>query len=305
MTNNQDMIEQPADIHTSANPTNSSSDSEKIREKTSFQDDASKTSKPQEGVVGDAPGGDDNLFGSGKTFREGVGACLKVCYVYAGNVGFVSYMAEMNNPSRDFPKALAILQVFSVLLYILTAVTIYALSGQSVRSPALGSAPDIPAKVAYAIALPAILSTGMVFGHTAIKYLYVVALRATKTTHRATENSLRSWGLWVGSATTFWVLAFILASAIPIFDSILSISSATFVAWFTFSVSGVFWYHRTWQDKFARKNIPLAIVNAFLIIQALFMNGVGMWASVEGLLEVYHTPGKLEGSFTCADNSIF
>ncbi|OAA50925.1 amino acid transporter [Beauveria brongniartii RCEF 3172] len=492
MTNNQDIIERPADIHAGANPTNSSSDSEKIREKTSFEDDASKTSKPQEGVVGDAPGGgDDNLFGGGKTyrtmglwdtmlvlatnqvglgiltlpailktlglvpgliaivglgvvswytayellqfyrahpqvvnmvdmarivggrplelifgvgllfkvmmtcgsatvtlsiafntlsnhstctvafaavgavccwvlclprtfkfvaqaglpctvsiivavfiviislgvaghprgevhgfakevviignpsFREGVSACLKVCYAYAGNVGFVSYMAEMKNPSRDFPKALTILQVFSVLLYILTAVTIYALSGQAVRSPALGSAPDIPAKVAYAIALPAILSTGMVFGHTAIKYIYVVALRATKTTHRATENSVRSWGLWVGSATVFWVLAFILASAIPIFDSILSISSATFVAWFTFGVSGVFWYHRNWQEKFARKNIPLAIVNALLIIQALFMNGVGMWASVQGLLEVYHTPGKLEGSFTCADNSIF
>ncbi|ATY65682.1 amino acid transporter [Cordyceps militaris] len=239
------------------------------------------------------------------SFREGVTACLKVCYAYAGNVGFVSYMAEMKNPSRDFPKALTILQVFSVLLYVLTAVTIYALSGQAVRSPALGSAPDIPAKVAYAIALPAILSTGMVFGHTAVKYIYVVVLRATKTTHRATENSLRSWGLWVGSASLFWVLAFVLASAIPIFDSIVSISSATFVAWFTFGVSGVFWYHRNWQEKFARKNIPLAIVNALLILQSLFMNGVGMWASVEGLLDVYNTPGKLEGSFTCADNSIF
>lgn len=239
------------------------------------------------------------------SFREGVAACLKICYAYAGNVGFVSYMAEMKNPSRDFPKALTILQIFSVLLYLLTAITIYTLSGQAVRSPALGSAPDIPAKVAYAIALPAILSTGMVFGHTAIKYLFVVVLRAAKTTHRATENSVYSWGIWAGCAAIFWIVAFVLASAIPIFDSILSISSATFVAWFTFGISGVFWYHRNWNEKFALKNLPLAIINALIIMQTLFMNGVGLWAAIQSLLDVYGSGGKVQGSFTCADNSIF
>jgi amino acid transporter len=255
---------------------------------------------------GAPPGFDKEIVIVGNpSFSDGISACLKLCYAYAGNVGFVSYMAEMKNPSKDFPKALAILQTFAILLYIVTAVAIYCLAGQYVRSPALGSAPMIPAKVAYGIALPAILATGLVFGHTAIKYLYVVALRMTKRTHRATENSVKAWATWVACATFFWIIAFLLANAIPIFDSILSIASATFIAWFTFGLSGVFWYHRNWQEKFALKNLPLATINALVILQALFMNGAGMWASITNLLEIYNSPGKIKGSFTCADNSIF
>lgn len=244
------------------------------------------------------------LFGK-PSFLGGVNACLRLCYAYAGNLGYVSCMAEMKNPSRDFPRALTIFQVGSVLVYLVTAVAIYALSGQAVRSPALGSAPEIPAKVAYAIVVPAILCNGMVFGHTGIKYMYVVVLRATKTVHCATENSVRSWSLWIGCASLFWVAAFVLANSIPIFDSIVSISSATFVAWFTFGVSGVFWYHRNWQDKFSRRNLALAVINGLVILQTLFMNSVGMWASVKGLLDVFNQSGMLQGSFSCADNSIF
>ena len=240
------------------------------------------------------------------SFADTVNAILKVCYAYAGNVGFVSYMAEMKNPAKDFVPALTALQVFSVILYLITAVAIYCLAGQYTTSPALGSAPTIPAKIAYGIVLPAILSTGLVFGHTAIKYLYVVAMRTMKSTHQLTDRSAKSWGTWIACATVFWALSFLLASAIPVFDSILSIASATFVAWFTFGISGVFWLHRNWEEKFARKNIPLAIVSVLLIMQALFMNGVGLWAAITGLINIFNDKeNKIGGSFTCADNSLF
>ncbi|KAJ6437246.1 amino acid transporter [Purpureocillium lavendulum] len=253
------------------------------------------------------PGWDKEIVIVGNpSFRDGVSACLKVCYAYAGNVGFVSYMAEMKDPSRDFVPALGVLQVFSVILYLVTAVAIYCLSGQYTTSPALGSAPLLPAKVAYGVVLPALLSTGLVFGHTAIKYLYVVAMRAMKRTQQMTDNSARSWTTWVLCATAFWAVSFVLANAIPIFDSILSIASATFIAWFTFGISGVFWYHRNWQEKFERRNLFLAVVNALLILQSLFMNGVGLWAAVQGLIDIFNDKeNKIGGAFTCADNSIF
>ncbi|KAG6222979.1 hypothetical protein E4U26_004873 [Claviceps purpurea] len=173
-------------------------------------------------------------------------------------------------------------------------------------SPALGSAPAVPAKVAYAVVLPAILSTGLVFGHTATKYLYAVAMRATKCTHQLTDSSARSWATRVVCATIFWIMSFLIANAIPVFDSILAIASATFIAWFTFGISGVFWYHRHWEDKFARRNLPLAVVNALLILQALFMNGVGLWASISQLAAIFHDrQRRIGGAFTCADNSSF
>ncbi|CEJ90325.1 hypothetical protein VHEMI06116 [[Torrubiella] hemipterigena] len=183
------------------------------------------------------------------SFVAGVSACLKICYAFAGNVAYISYMAEMRNPSKDFAPALAVLQISSVLLYIVTTVPIYCLSGQFVRSPALGSTPDLPARIAFGAALPAVLATGLAFGHTAIKYMYLLVLQALNATHRATENSATPWSIWVSCATAFWLVCFLVANAILVFDSIISISSAIFVSWFAFGISGIFWYYRNWREK--------------------------------------------------------
>lgn len=241
------------------------------------------------------------------SFRSGLSSCLNICYAYAGNAGFVSYMAEMQNPSKDFVPALVILQGFSIPLYVVVAITIYALSGQYVRSPSLGSAPIIPAKIAYGIALPCLLATGMVFGHTAIKYLYVVIMKKIRATDEITSRTFKSWTVWVGCATTYWVGSFILANAVPVFDSILSISSATLIAWFTFGISGVFWFHLNWHCLFDNwKKISLTIINSLIIIMALFMNTAGTWAAVVGLIDIFNDPDTgIERPFTCADNSIF
>ncbi|KAG6140788.1 hypothetical protein E4U38_007108 [Claviceps purpurea] len=197
------------------------------------------------------------------SLTEGVNAVLKVCYAYAGNVGFVSYMAEMRDPGRDFAPALTLLQVFSVVLL---PVSCYCGGGLlPLRAVYCVSGSGIGTAVAYAVVLPAVLSTGLVFGHTATKYLYVVAMRVMKCTHQLTDSSTRSWATWVVCATVFWIMSFLIANAIPVFDSILAIASATFIAWFTFGISGVFWYHRHWEDKFARRNLPLAVVNALLL----------------------------------------
>ncbi|PHH65581.1 hypothetical protein CDD81_2016 [Ophiocordyceps australis] len=245
------------------------------------------------------------LFGR-PSFNEGIGAFLKVCYAYAGNVAFVSYMAEMRDPSRDFAPALAVLQLFSIVLYLASAIAIYWLSAQYTTSPALGSAPLLAAKVAYAIALPALLATGLVFGHAAIKFLYVAVMRAIKATHQLADRSVKSWTAWVVCASFFWLLTFLLASAVPVFDSILSIASATLIAWFAFGISGVFWFHRNWHVKFKGRNAWFALVNALLILQALFMNGVGLWAALRGLIDIFNDKSnKIGGAFTCADNSIF
>ncbi|KAG6306297.1 hypothetical protein E4U45_007401 [Claviceps purpurea] len=236
------------------------------------------------------------------SLTEGVNAVLKVCYAYAGNVGFVSYMAEMRDPGRDFAPALTLLQVFSVVLL---PVSCYCGGGLlPLRAVYCVSGSGIGTAVAYAVVLPAVLSTGLVFGHTATKYLYVVAMRAMKCTHQLTDSSTRSWATRVVCATVFWIVSFLIANAIPVFDSILAIASATFIAWFTFGISGVFWYHRHWEDKFARRNLPLAVVNALLILQALFMNGVGLWASISQLAAISHDrQRRIGGAFTCADNS--
>lgn len=241
------------------------------------------------------------------TFRQGLSACLNVCYAFAGNIGFVTYMAEMRDPSRDFVPALVALQVFSIPLYVIVAVAIYCLAGQYTTSPSLGSAPPLPAKVAYGIVLPCLVSTGMVFGHTGIKYLYVVIMKKLNMTDRMTDNSIKTWGVWIFLTTIFWLAAFLVANVVPIFDSILNISSATFIAWFTFGISAVFWFHLNKGRMLdGWKKTSLTVINALIIVQALFMNGAGLWTAITGLMDIFNNDeGEIKGVFTCADNSIF
>nr|CEG03852.1 unnamed protein product [Fusarium acuminatum CS5907] len=240
-------------------------------------------------------------------FRSGLNACLKICYAYSGNINFVTYMAEMVDPVRDFGFALGMLEVVSIAFYVIVAIAIYCLGGEYTVSPALGSAPETIAKIAYGIVLPAILSTGLAFGHTGIKYVYVVVMKRFKLQSEMTANNVRSWSIWMTIVTVFWVLCFILSNAIPVFDSILSIASATTISWFTFGFSAVFWFHMNWHQMFSSPTkIALTCVNAFLIFISLFMNAAGLWSSITELLDLFAADSsQIQGVFSCGSNSIF
>lgn len=242
------------------------------------------------------------------TFQEGMTSIVNIAFAYGGNQGFISVMAEMEDPSRDFVPALCILQLFAIPMYCLVGGIIYGLAGDLVTSPALGTAPRIPAMVAYAIIIPCLLATGLVFGHTALKYLYVKAMRdVVKAPSEMTANTFKAWATWIGLGTAFWIVAFILANAIPVFNSIISVSSALFVAWFTFGISGVMWLYINWDVKFQGwRKISLTVVNVGLLALTLFFNSAGMYAAIDGLMSIFaDAENNVDGPFTCGDNSLF
>ncbi|KAF7553215.1 hypothetical protein G7046_g7164 [Stylonectria norvegica] len=241
------------------------------------------------------------------TFREGLNACLKIAYAYSGNINFVSYMAEMIDPVNDFPFSLACLEISSIGFYTIVAIALYCLSGEYTTSPALGAAPIIPAKIAYGIVIPAVFSTGLAFGHTGIKYMFVETMKWLNATDQITKRTTKSWSVWMGCVTLFWVLCFIISNAIPVFDSILSIASATTIAWFTFGLSAIYWFNINWKVKLnGWRKISLTCLNFFLICISLFMNGAGLWSSITELMDIFaDKDAKVQGCFDCGDNSLF
>lgn len=242
------------------------------------------------------------------TFQEALTSIVNIAFAYGGNQGFLSVMAEMEDPNRDFVPALCYLQAFAIPMYVLVGAVIYGLAGDLVTSPALGSAPRIPAMVAYAIIIPCLLATGLVFGHTALKYLYIKTMRdVLKAPEQITATTFKSWATWIGLGTAYWIVAFILANAIPVFSSIISVSSALFVAWFTFGISGVMWLYINWEVQFKGwKEICLAIVNYLIIALTLFFNSAGMWAAITMLIGIFNDDeNPVDGPFTCGDNSLF
>lgn len=82
-------------------------------------------------------------------------AVTNIVFAYCAHVAFFGLLAEMREP-RDFPKALYLLQTFEIIFYTVAAVVIYYYAGQSVESPALGSAGPVLKKVAYGIAIPTV-----------------------------------------------------------------------------------------------------------------------------------------------------
>ncbi|PSN61324.1 hypothetical protein BS50DRAFT_504747 [Corynespora cassiicola Philippines] len=257
---------------------------------------------------GAPPGWDKEVVLVGSPgFAEGFTSVLNIAFAYAGNQAFITVMAEMRDASRDFMPSMYILQIFAIPMYTIVAAVIYSLAGQFTTSPALGTAPPIPSKVSYGLLLPTLLGTSLVFGHTSIKYVFVEVLRYLKAEDEYDRNTKRSWIIWLGIGTIFWTLAFILANAIPLFDSILSVSSALFVSWFTFGISGVMWLYINWDNQFnGWRKTSMALLNWLIIALTLFMNGVGLWASIDQLLAAFNDPTvPVNSSFTCADNSIW
>lgn len=177
-------------------------------------------------------------------------------------------MLTTNPRNKDYTPAIIWLNAIAIPMYILVACVVYHLSGQYVVSPALGSAPGTASKVAYGILFPTMLGSGLVFGHTAIKYIYNVLMdHVIKSKHRLTDNTFLTWGVWLGVGTLFWVCAFVLANAIPVFGSILAISSALFVTWFTFGMANAQWIFLNWGGQFSTwRKAGLAVLNWFLIL---------------------------------------
>ncbi|KAJ5899905.1 hypothetical protein N7495_004649 [Penicillium taxi] len=241
--------------------------------------------KPGDGVKAVA---DTNLY-------HGFTAVCNIVFAFCGHGAFFGLMAELKNP-KDFTKSLCLLQGIDICLYLVASVVIYVYAGDSVTSPALGSASPIVAKIAYGIALPTIVIAGVINGHVAFKYVYVRIFRGTDRMHKRDWIAVCSWG---GIALGMWVLAWIISSAIPVFSDLLSLITALFASWFTFGFPAILWlfmnrglYLSSW------KKIVLTVINLLIFALACAICGLGLWVSGKAL---HDNPSS--ASFSCANNA--
>jgi hypothetical protein len=149
-------------------------------------------------------------------------------------------MAELEDP-REFPKALALLQAVNISLYTIIALVVYRYAGDSVASPALGSTGPLISKIAYGIALPTVITdrdsiarmhvictdnsrqiviAGVIYGHVAVKTIYIRIFAGTERMHK---RDFIAVGVWVGMGLAVWISAWIIASAIPVFNNLLGL----------------------------------------------------------------------------------
>jgi amino acid permease len=230
-------------------------------------------------------------------FTQAVSAFLNIAFAYTGNQAFPTVLAEMENPSRDFPRAVTIEKCITTTIYVIVASVVYALSGEQVASPAIGSLQTTMAKVSYTISFIGLLGTGLIFGMTSARYLHVWFMRhlnlitRNKSERRASVASDPSrgrrssvampetskttdWAVWIFSVTLFWVVVWVLANAIPVFNSLLNISSSLLLSWFTWGVTVLFWFHLNWNGRWrsSGKKLATAALNVFIMVRSSCTN---------------------------------
>lgn len=196
------------------------------------------------------------------SLMNGFQATLNIVLAYSGHMSFFSFQSELANPA-DYPKALIAFQATDTSLYLVTAVVIYRYGGPNVLSPALLSASELVSKIAFGISIGTIVIAGVVICHVGAKCIYVRLFRGT---HTMSERSFRSYGTWVLITFLMWVIAWLIAEAIPVFNDLLNMIAAAFCSWFSFGLEGLFWLKMNRGQYTANfRKMALTAFNIFLV----------------------------------------
>ncbi|KAF5708219.1 neutral amino acid permease [Fusarium globosum] len=244
--------------------------------------------------------GNSTTFGlfNAPPFADGMAAVSSHIFAYAGVPAYFPIIAEMQD-QEHYTSALIWSQSIMTAVYVVIGVVMYCFVGSEIASPALGSAGPVMKKVSYGFALPGLLVSAMIVTHLPAKYIFLRILRGSEHLHR---NSLIHWGAWLGCIGGITILAYIIASAIPVFDPLVSLIGASFGVFLCFQPYGCMWLHDNWKLRRPSLRWKGKIAwSVFIIIIGAFLTIRGTHGSIEGLIfATRHGSGK---AWSCADNS--
>ncbi|KAJ5166302.1 uncharacterized protein N7482_005083 [Penicillium canariense] len=198
-------------------------------------------------------------------------AVTNIVFAYCAHVAFFGLLAEMKNP-RDFPKALYMLQAFEIIFYTVAAVVIYYYAVPCSR-----------------IRLASIEEGCLWNCHSNYCWCWCCE-RACWTEiylcppfpRNGSDAPPRSrlCGSWFAIGLTCWIIAWIIADAIPVFSDLLGLISSLFASWFSYGLGGVYWLHLNWGRWFSSsRNICLTILNMLIVLIGACMCGLGLYVA--------------------------
>ncbi|GKZ73928.1 hypothetical protein AnigIFM50267_011167 [Aspergillus niger] len=191
-----------------------------------------------------------------------------IVFAYAGHVAFFAFFSELRGV-RDYPRALALLRVSEVTLYMVTAIVIHVLVGNDVASPSLNSVSPIFKKISYGIAIQTIVIAGAVNAHVAMKSIYLRMFHSRNAMH---SRPLGAISLWAVVCVTLWFLAWVVSESTPVFNDILGLASSFLASWFIFNLPGVFWLYLNVHGKpLSWKQIILIGFNCIIVTIGVVM----------------------------------
>ena len=232
-------------------------------------------------------------------FVDGMNAVTTLFVCSAGTTAYIPVISEMRKP-QHFPRALYTSMGMIAASFLSFSLVVYRWCGIWVASPSLSSAGPLLKRVSYGIALLGLLVTGALYIHVSAKYLFVRILRNSKHFQR---NSLIHWGTWIACTSSLGIISFLIASGVPIFNHILSLSGSFGFCPLTIILPAVLyiWDHGKYRSgTYVEKakyyfHWLMALLGAFTCVG-------GTYAVITGIVEAYAN-GDIQRAFDCADNS--
>ncbi|PNP59598.1 hypothetical protein THARTR1_00771 [Trichoderma harzianum] len=249
----------------------------------------------------------------------------QMVYSYGGALLFIAFLAEMRHP-WDFWKGMLCAQTFICVVYIFFGAFVYGHYGQysasninTVIQPfRLQTANNVLGLITGAIACLMYMNVGM-------KTVYVEVFQEILGLPPITTRKGR-W-LWYALGPLYWALAFVVGAAVPNLNGISGIVGALLILNFTYTfpaflyigyrvkadaalpgegfdpVTGVTTRHDAGLKRWTRGymvNWHINSMNVIYFLGGLVCSGMGSWAAIEGLIQVFGPGGTVATSFGCA-----
>lgn len=167
-------------------------------------------------------------------------------------------------------------------------------------SPSLGSAGDVVKKVSYGVGLVGLLVSGCIFVHVAAKYIFVRILRNSK---HLQSDSFVHWSVWVSCTFGVCVVAFLLASGIPIFNYLVALAGSLTLSPLALGFPAYLWIydHGHYRTGGFLKASAYWLHWLLILLSAFLMIG-GTYGVIQQVINAYAN-GDIASAFSCADNS--
>ncbi|KAL1412223.1 hypothetical protein Q8F55_003234 [Vanrija albida] len=233
------------------------------------------------------------------TFTQTMSAIAAFIFATNNPPTFFGFVSEMRD-FRLYDRAMYTTQIFVWCTYMTIGTVVYVYCGQYVAIPALGSAGMLMKRVCYGLGMPGMIVTLAIYSHLAAKSLFVRILHGS---HHLNTNTPTHWFTWLGCTLGLTIAEYIIASAIPIFGSLVSLIGALFCPIVGIIPFGVMWYWDNWRTVPADRRTPLRRLK---LAWAMAVTTIGCFILVAGtyaaVLDIKANSSKSK-PWGCADNS--
>ena len=143
-------------------------------------------------------------------------------------------------------------------------------------------------------------------------------MRVLRGSEHLSRNTVKHWVVWLSSVIGCVLFSYVVASAIPVFNGLVSLIGASVGTLVCIQPmvspichtcankadpQGAMWLYDNWSRP--NRNLSwklLAAWNISIIIIGFFLMGVGTYGSVKDIIDAYNASGG-SAAWSCADNS--